>query len=447
MKHSIFSGKSRRTVLFGAITAIVLLLLPVLNIGAGYFNVYDTAYLDLTPEKLYTVSDKMMRECAFLDDLPANEDGTSAEVRMIFCADRDRLIESYVLRPTYYMALDLQKKYDNFKVSAVNAALDPTAVAAYRTTSLSEIGIGHIILTYKGKYRVVSAENFWYFSQKTPYSYNGEYYLASLLLSLTAYRQPIAYFVTGHGETVYDPDNPTSEASVRCARFADLLLDQGMQVKLLDLSAVDRVPEDCAMLIINNPRSDLRADPDRLREYGYLSESDKIERYLVAGAGTLLVDKDYRVSLETLEDLLAEWGIRLPDARVIDEEQSLEGDGDKGALLLTSYNTDEGSYGYSIYKEYATLSSAPRCVISDTGPIECAYDGSQGKQEEGSFNTEVLYSPFLKSGASARVYEYSPVSEDYSTLASEGTTRDLFAVTARMATDENSGNRRYSYIA
>lgn len=447
MKNSIFAGRSRRTKIFTVITVAAILLLLLLNLGVTYFSVFGTAFLDMTPERLYTLSDKMKEECAFLDDLK-DENGDPAEVGMIFCADPDTLIASTETRVTYYMALALRQKYRNFKVSTVNVKLDPTAVSAYRTTSLTEISPTSVILTYKNKYRVVGAGSFWMTMNDSYYSYNGEYRLASLLLSLTAYEQPIAYFVTGHGERVYDPDQPTSPMSASCGSLVDLLADQGLTPRLLDLSAVDRVPEDCALLIINDPREDFTADPERLDEFGYISDTEKIERYLIAGAGTVMVDKDYRLSLPNLEDLLSEWGVRFLDARVADEEQSLADEENSGTALIASYNTEEDSYGYSVYTGYATLASSPRCLIRDTGAVECSYDGSEGKNEPGTFNTSVLYSPFLMSGPNASLYAENPETGEYSVLTGDQQhdVRDLCAVSARMAMNSENGNYHYSYL-
>ena len=443
MKLSIFADRSRRSRLFGSITVAAILLLFLLNLVLTHFGIFGTAFLDMTPEGLYTLTDRMAEECAFLDELK-NDDGSRAEVGMIFCNDPDKLIAAEDTRVTYYMALALRQKYPGFKVSTVNVSLDPTAVAAYRTTSLTEIAPTDIILTYKGKYRVVTADSFWLTGSAGHYSYNGEYRLASLLLSLTAYRQPVAYFLTGHGETAYDPADPTSPASAACGTLVDLLADQGMRPALLDLSTVDAVPEDCALLIINNPQTDFDSDPGRYREFGYLSDTDKIERYLVADAGSLLVDKDYRISLPNLEDLLAEWGIAFIDANM--RQEATDGSGLESTRVVAAYNTDEGSYGYSIYKEYADLSTSPRCVIPDTGAVECSYDGSQGRPESGTFNTTVMYSPFLKADAS--LYAKNGETGEYSVLIGSERVgeRHLAAVSARMATDAENGNRRYSYI-
>jgi hypothetical protein len=45
------------------------------------------------------------------------------------------------------------------------------------------------------------------------------------------------------------------------ASFADLLTERGLNIKTLELSAVDKIPDDCAVLIINNPQRILRPIP------------------------------------------------------------------------------------------------------------------------------------------------------------------------------------------
>ena len=63
MKSRLFKGKSKRTKIFTAITALAIPLIIALNLLLYYFGVQKTIFIDMTPEGLYTLSDLMIEEC------------------------------------------------------------------------------------------------------------------------------------------------------------------------------------------------------------------------------------------------------------------------------------------------------------------------------------------------------------------------------------------------
>ena len=131
------------------------------------------------------------------------------------------------------MALRLRNRFENFEVECVSLLNNPERVAPYKKTSLDSISAGDIIVSYGAKYRVVDATSFW---TENNFSYDGEYRLASLMLSLTAISSPVAYFLTDHGETYYDAENPESEMSASVGEFYDLLTECGFTVKNAKIS-------------------------------------------------------------------------------------------------------------------------------------------------------------------------------------------------------------------
>ena len=133
MKQSIFKGKSTRTKIFSVITIVGIVLLLGLNLGLTYLGGRTLFMADLTREGFYTLSDKMLEICHEI--LDPDENGNAKEIKITFCTDPDYLIASDAMRATYFMALSLQKEFDNVTVKTVNVALDPTAVSMYRTTS------------------------------------------------------------------------------------------------------------------------------------------------------------------------------------------------------------------------------------------------------------------------------------------------------------------------
>ena len=227
MKNRLFAGKSARTKTFSVITAVVLVLVIAMNLLVTALTVYGTAFIDMTPEGLYTLRPVMVDACR---EVFYTEDGELREpgIEITFCNDRDNLISNPYTRVVYYTAIALSKKYDNCKVNAVNINIDPMGVAQYKTSSLTKIEPTDVIISYGQRYRIVSAESFWRIGDEKVYSYDGEHRLASILLSLTLVNRPVAYFVTDHGETYYDPNNENHAGNAETYELKALLEEKGI---------------------------------------------------------------------------------------------------------------------------------------------------------------------------------------------------------------------------
>ena len=457
-----FAGKSTRTKTFAVITLVAVILLLGLNLAAFAMGVYDTVFLDLTSEGLYTVRDMMVEAC---HDVFYLEDGSLRDpgITITFCAEPDVLIANYVTRPIYYMAIALADIYPNLTVKTVNITYNPTAIADYKTTSLTEITASDVIISYGTRYRVASALSFWNSNDDALYSFDGEYKLASIFLSLTLINQPAAYFLTGHGEDYYDFNNPESEMSLDTSYLVDLLTERGLQVKNISLDEIYKataehnaahpedkrvpsMPEDCAIVIINNPKTDFLYDESQALKFGYVSETEILDRFLTSGRGSVMVAKDYRVTLPIFEDFLREWGMEFTNTQVKDDSQHIVDGTNSGTTLVADYNTDEASYGFSIYGEYATLESAPRTIVGDTGYIKCAFDDSPNVGEAGTLNVSRIYAPFLYSSDKAQDYAYNADADAYVDLAGERGRRALAAVCGRQKLNDFTATYEYSYL-
>ena len=433
----LFSPRVRNRT-FAVITVLLTVVLFLLNFLLTTLPQKGAFIIDMTPEGLHTLSDEMVEECAFLAD---EEKLAGEKITVTFCSEPDRLISSAVLRPTYFMACALERKYEGIEVVTVDVTQNPTAVAKYKTTSLSKISPTDVILSHGNVYRVMNADNFWIAADGAYWSYNGEYRFASILLSLLG-TQSKAYFITGHGETVYDAEHPENEESLRLSAFYELLVECGMGVGLLNLSEIESIPDDCALLIINNPTRDYTDGVD-IDSFYQKSDVEKIDRYLVDHQGALIVSKDYRVSLPTLEYYLKEWGIGFGQAQVRDEKEYIEDEDGLFSSLIGQYDTDPESYGYAIYGDFVSTATSPDVIVKDTGYVTCTFEESLSKNEDGSFYVSRNYAPFLSTSAEARAFLRDSLGDvlvrDYGKL-------DISAVSVRMTTDSYSAEKTYSYV-
>lgn len=473
MKNKPFAGKSTRTKIFTVISLVAILLLLVLNLWITKFGIFGNFYIDMTDEGLYTLTPEMENAC---DDLFGSIQG---EVEMTFCNDRDYIIEDVTTRVIYYMALAMSKRADNFTVKTVNVNMNPTAVAQYKTTSLTEINPNNIIISYDSKaentgvnnsrYRIVSADNFWrVWSDNRVYSYDGEYQMMSYLLSLTLVDRPAAYFVTDHEETYYDVSNPENPMNRETGVFVDLLHDRGFEVKNLSISELIRnaeeesaatgkavipeIPDDCILLIINNPKIDFRYDSDKATSFSYISETEILDRYMTDERGSIMVSLDYddaRLNnggkgLTNLEDFLAEWGIECTGLKVIDDKNFVDNGRDDNSTIIADYELKKDSYASSIYGKFASMTSAPRFIIDDPGVLRTSFGVGQDANEPGSAQTMRIFTPFVYSMGDSLTYTKDEFGE-YKTLADDGK-QIVAALGSRQTTNQDNGNLTFSYV-
>ena len=473
MKIKPFAGKSTRTKIFTVISLVAILLLIVLNLWINKFGIYGNAYIDMTPEGLYTLTPEMEDAC---DEL---FDGIQGDVEIIFCNDRDYLIKDMGTRVVYYMALAMAKRHDNLTVSSVNVTMNPTAVAQYKTTSLTEIDSRDVIISYDSKnadtgvnnsrYRIVSADNFWrVWSDNTVYSYDGEYQMMSYLLSLTLVDRPAAYFVTDHGETYYDVTNPENPMNKETGVFVDLLHDRGFEVKNLSISqlaadakaeseatgktVIPQIPDDCILLIINNPKTDFRYDASQATSFTYVSETEILDRYMTDERGSIMVSLDYDSArlenggerLRNFEDFLAEWGIECTGLKVTDDVNFIDNLRGDNSTIIADYELEEETYASGIYGSFASMTSAPRFIIDDAGALKTSFGVGQESNEPGSAQTLRIFTPFIYSMGDSLTYAKDEYGE-YKALADDGK-QIVAALGSRQTTDQENGNLTFSYV-
>lgn len=434
MKKNILKGRAFGNRIIFAISLVAIILLLVLNLLVTYIGLDKLLIIDTTYEGLYTLTDLMKEECAYINEL-------DTPIEITFCADPDTLIASDITRVPYFMALQIEKEFDNVKVNDENNVVyNPTAFSKYKSTSLKEIGYSDIIVSYGDRYRITNADRFWITSYGEYAAFCGEYRLATLFKSVTSIDQPVAYFVTNHGETYYDKDtNPDTSA----AHLYDMLVERGLTTKTIDLSKED-IPEDCALLIINNPRVDFISDRESFTDYNYISETEKLDKYLVTKQGAVMIAKDYALSLPTFDEFLYEWGFDTSNSLVKDTGSCIVDEYNSATGIIAQYDKDENSYGYAIYGDFASLSSAPSMLFTNSGYISCSYGEAYGTNEPGSYSISRNYAPFFFTTEEAVAYEKNEAGE-YVSPSVKGKL-DLAAVTTRMQLDNFTGEYTYSYV-
>ncbi len=290
--------------------------------GLSFYTPTDE-FLSLVREDIIPMVDKFNAE--------RDEDEEPLTVNIKFCAERDIIYSSELMRMLQYSAMALQREFPNhIKVSYINIEQNPSAVQQYKATSASRIYPHQIIFEFGTEYRVRSYDFFFLKSSDTGtdfWAYNGEQKIASVLLALTRAVSPVAGFITNHGENTEDT-----------SALRALVEQAGYDIVDIDLFR-DEIPADCRLLICYDPKTDFMG----LGNDAYTgtsadeSEIDKLDAFLDNACSFMLfVDKD-TPSLPVLEEYMEEWGVTISRAElsdgtvgnytIRDETQKLDKDG------------------------------------------------------------------------------------------------------------------------
>lgn len=126
-------------------------------------------------------------------------------------------------------------------------------------------------------------------------SFRGEQALVDALLKISQESAPKVLFAAGHGER----DNQSAEARA-LGLVRDALLKDGFEVDLWDSTREPRIPADCDVLAIVDPRQPYSPE-----------EVESIEAFLSAGGRALITAQyaDYLEGAGSVSDLLARYGI------------------------------------------------------------------------------------------------------------------------------------------
>ena len=230
--RKLLKNKTAYKAVTAAITVLVIAAVIAFNLVLMGLQRENNFFVDLTTEQLYTMTDGMSAEM----------DKATGNIVITFCDDVDRLLENDEMRPLYILAKNLEKEKDNIKVETLSLERDPNAVDAYKTAAVTEIESDYVIVECDQKFRLATAGSFWTLDEdgNEHHSFQGEYKLASMILSVTRVEAPVAYFTKGHGETYYDDTDPHHPDNADLLPFCEILMDIGMQVKSLDLSSVSQ---------------------------------------------------------------------------------------------------------------------------------------------------------------------------------------------------------------
>jgi len=368
-------------------TCVCIALIIVFNI---FFTALSNNFLwsiDMTETQLFTLSEESKELLKDVDK----------EITITFCMPLDTLEATERTNLVYQCAREYEANFDNVKIDCVDIIANPTLVEKYANTTNAAITKESIIVKTDDDFRTFTLNSMFATDESTgeEKAFSGEIRFTTAMLQLSE-DKPIAYFTSGHGETIGSEDS-------RPALWT-LFVEAGYEVKTIDLTKED-FEEKAHVVIINSPKYDLEGSSSDTAD-----EITKIGKFLdrTSTPGNLMVFLDPTTpDLPELEALLEEWGIRVEDAVIKDSQNSLSAD----SLKLNSVYSNE-SLGSQLTTNLQTMDSQPKTVSNYTRPLSIIWspDSSRGQTKNEGYSqvTNTLASryasPVLKSFDTAVAY-------------------------------------------
>lgn len=358
-------------------------------------------YTDFNDFTTYTRVGSAETPRSFEAYLSAADDGVLLEdvkVNIIFCDERDALLENSAQRYVLETAEDIARAFpDIVTVKYVNIWTNPGAVQKYKSTALTSIYSTNVIVESGTEFRVYSLNAFFVFNDDDttdPWSYNGEKKLAAGILAVIKAESPIACVTINHGEVFTDYS------------LLGLLQDAGYIVQTLNL-ATDPIPEDCRLMVVCNPTSDFLVK-DNVSD---VSEIAKLNSWLDELNSLLVFMSPDSPVLPNFEEYLEEWGIkydRYTDEggnvypyMIKDSANSLTAD---GMTLVADYTTD--GLGASLHKEMRSVSVPKKVIFKNAMSISYAdgYNTVDYTDEDDPDHT-YRYGTYYSNGVSRSIFD------------------------------------------
>ena len=354
-------------------TAAVIAAIVVLNVVATALTQKLSLYVDMTSKDLYSISEACD---AMIDDLIEDHanDVVPLHYEILFCAPFDTLENSQTSKMIYSFARKLEATYpDLISVDYIDIITYPTLAEQYTTTTAATVKTTDVIVKSSNTdgYRKYADIAFFVTAESdgSVFAFNGELKFVSAFLQLAGEYNPVAVFLSGHGEA----DSSAMQVLYDAAGFDVMQLD--LQKGNEEL-APGQLPDYAKVLIINNPLFDyIGANEDGLvNEIAVIDDFLEIKEDGTSGNLMVFMNADSAGKLPELETYMLEWGIQFGEATLKDNASSSSVD---GQTIIASLATD--GLGASLHKTLRELPSVPLTIVKNACPIYQVFTDRDGR--------------------------------------------------------------------
>ena len=288
IKQQFQTKDSRRGSYSIAVTAVVIGIVILFNLLVAQLP-QKIRQIDISDTNIYEISSKSQKLLKNLKN----------DVNLYVIAEKgstDDRIKTFI---TKYASLS-----GRLRVEWIDPVLHPSALTKYDTEKNS------IVVSCKATDRQTSisfddilvTESSYYNTSSSATKFDGDGQLTSAVDYVTNTKEYKAYYTAGHGETALS------------SSVTDLMEKSRISVSELNLLTASSIPEDCDLLILNGPTSDLTKD-----------EAKVLTAYLKKGGNVMSLLAYTDKSMTRLYGIFEDYGMKVANGYIADAERCYQG--------------------------------------------------------------------------------------------------------------------------
>lgn len=315
-KNNIFKNIfNTRNLKYGSNSIILIVAVVVIAVLVNILVGMADLKLDLTPNKLFSLSDVTKNE---LKDL-------KQEVQIIGLFD-DGLVSGSEYQEVTDL-LSLYEKNPHIKVEYIDPDKNPGIIKELDADNTLDLANNDFVVksVINGNEKKKKLEYYDLFSvQMDQYSFQtsvtgstAEQGFTGAIKYVTSEKTPVVYFTEGHNEIDVDSEYTTVKEYLEKNNFL---------VKKINLLTIEKIPEDAAMVISASPKLDLS-----------VAESDMLEEYAKNNGGNVIFMFDYLANdpdFNQFNSLLGEFNVAVNYDKVKENDEQRHFPNDPYTILL-----------------------------------------------------------------------------------------------------------------
>lgn len=285
--------KKKKLNLSGAFAFVLALLILVVFVPINMiFGYYDKVF-DMTPSGKYTLN-------PITEQLI--EDTSDKQIEIYFLSALMDLKEVPRYLPLYHTLTKLDEK-DNITLTCFDPNEDTELAESLNPTGLLDVGLADIFVKCGKTIKQIKFQRCFQQDSNGILEYAGEELIAGAIHLCTSGNLPTVYFLTGYSDRTLE-----NNYSI----YKEEIMTDNYDVQELDLSSVDEIPENTAIIYLAAPQKDISLD-----------DREKLNTYIDNGGAIsmILPPCETEGRFENIEYLLAKFEIGM-DYNLVREKNS-----------------------------------------------------------------------------------------------------------------------------
>lgn len=380
---------------------VLLVFVPVNMIFAYYDKVYD-----MTPSRKYSlnpITEKLL------------DDTSDKQIEVYFLNTLFNLKSEPNCLPIYHTFMELDKR-ENITLTCFDPNENAVLANSLNPSGVLEVKRNDVFVKCGDTIRQISG-NLFQTDSNGIVEYAGENLIAGAIYQCAAGNLPTIYFLKGYSDKTLDEDY---------SAYKNMVMTDNYDVKELDLSTVDKVPAETAIICLAAPNCDItKSDRDKLNEY--IDNGGKIQMFLSPC--------DMKGRFENIEYLLAKFEIGM-DYNIVKEKNA--------KWQLQDLESKQSEYYFTVSYPYKS-EDYTEDITTELNDLVAS-----GTYTAGVSNIRSFYE-LTSSGAmieKASIIENLPTamdSEEYTTISEPMGGDDITSAEAREKSNQPLSMGYYSY--